>query len=212
LAGFPTALTHTRRAYASRTAQFLNWLVGQPNANSYGDPLKSPSARDFAVRDFKNFLKLEKQAKPSSVNLSLAALDYFYRSLGQAPPNCPREEIAKTAPQALTQADQRHLRRTLQSGRSKLDYALVTLLLYTSIRLSEAVALNLNDVSLSPRKAQIIIRAGKGNTYREVPLNTAVKTALSDWLEQRSQKFPETKQAVFFLNRRGLPLSARALD
>jgi integrase len=180
--------THTRRAYSTRAAQFLNWLADQPNANSYGDPLKSPSARDFAVKDFKTFLKLEKQAKPSSVNLSLAALDYFYRSLGQAPPNCSREEIAKTAPQALTQMEQRHLLRTLQSGSSKLDCALVNLLLYTGIRIGEAVALNLNDVSLAPRKAQIIIRTGKGNTYREVPLNTVVKTALTAWLEQRSRR------------------------
>jgi site-specific recombinase XerD len=202
--------SHTRRAYANRTAQFLTFLVDQ--TTSYGDPLTSTTARDFAVRDFKTFLKVEKQLKPSSVNLSLAALDYFYRSLGQAPPNCPREEIAKTAPQALTQMEQRHLLRTLQSDSAKLDNALINLLLYTGIRIGEAVALNLNDVSLSPRKAQIIIRTGKGNTYREVPLNTAIKTALSAWLEQRSQKFPKTKQIAFFLNRQGLPLSARALD
>jgi len=38
-------------------------------------------------------LKTVRKAKPASVNLSLAALDHFYRFLGLDPPDVAREDL-----------------------------------------------------------------------------------------------------------------------
>ncbi len=129
---------HTRRSYLSRTNLFLNFLLTQPL--SYGDPFHAELARDFAVRDFKNFLKTSHAATPASVNLTLAALDHFYAFIGLAKPKVSREELIKAAPQALNLAEQKHLLRILQTSASIRDRAVATLLLYTGLRLGVLVS------------------------------------------------------------------------
>ena len=53
-----------------------------------GDPL----ARDYAARDSKRYLKVERGLRLASVNLALASLDSLYRCLGLGSPNVRREE------------------------------------------------------------------------------------------------------------------------
>jgi len=51
-----------------------------------GDSLRDRHAASYAVRGFRAWLKGVRKARPASVNLSLAALDHFYRFLGLDPP------------------------------------------------------------------------------------------------------------------------------
>ena len=44
------------------------------------------------------------------------------------------------------------------------------------------------DVVMSPRKGKIIVRQGKGERRREVPLNSEARKALSDWLAYRGDE------------------------
>jgi len=92
------------------------------------------------------------------------------------------------------------------------DRAIAQLLFYTAIRLGECAALNLDDVRVSARKGIVIIRSGKGDTYREVPLNTEVREALRLWLKERNKRFPQTSDPAVFLNPKGKRLSARSID
>lgn len=62
---------NTKRTYRTRVSQFLEYLAATPA--EYGDPLDDLHARDYAMRDYKGYLKTVRKAKPSSVNLSLAA-------------------------------------------------------------------------------------------------------------------------------------------
>jgi len=201
---------HTRRAYLSRIRLFCSFLQNQPPL--YGNPFQNEFARDYAVRDFKTYLKTNRLAKPASVNLNLAALDHFYAFVGMSRPQVSREELAQIAPVALDLEEQKHFLRILQTSASGRDRAVATLLLYTGLRIAECVALNLEDVVLSERKGRVIVRSGKGNSYREVPINNQARKALQDWKEQRTSKFPDISLTAFFLTRQGQRLSCRALD
>ena len=68
------------------------------------------------------------------------------------------------------------------------DRALVLLLMFAGLRISEAVALDLDDIRVSTRKGTVIVRSGKRDAYREVPLNALVRATVTEWLEvgQRS--------------------------
>src|SRR5450755_1554509 len=70
----------TRREYARQVAGFVEWLAAGPARD--GDALADSVARDYAVRDFKRHLKLERRWSPASVNLALAAVDHFLRFVG----------------------------------------------------------------------------------------------------------------------------------
>src|SRR5438309_1763426 len=99
-----------------------------------------------------------------------------------------REDLPAQAPRALEPPEQKRFLRAVERCSSVRDRAIALLLFYTGLRISECAALTLNDVRLSSRKGLVMVRMGKGNTYREVPLNAEVRTALDAWLEQRKKQ------------------------
>jgi hypothetical protein len=80
LEGQPLA-PRSREAYAAHVSTYVGWLVGWLDAER---ALREPRARDFAARDFKRHLKLERRWAPSSVNLALAAVSWRRLDEGQA--------------------------------------------------------------------------------------------------------------------------------
>ncbi len=129
----PSSLAeHTRRTYRSRVAQFLDWLAHYECES--GDPLADP-ARDYAVRDYKRHLKTQRKLAASTVNLTLAAIDHFYRRLGLQAAEVRREDLPSLSSRALDEDEQRHLLRALERPADARDKALVMLALYAGLRL-----------------------------------------------------------------------------
>ncbi|HVC31872.1 MAG TPA: tyrosine-type recombinase/integrase [Chloroflexota bacterium] len=201
---------NSRRAYRGRVTHYCAYLAATPSVS--GDPLAEPHARDYAVRDFKAHLKTVRRAKPTSVNLALAAIDSFYGFLGLGHPQVRREDLPQAAPRALTADEQKQFLRAVERQARARDRAIATLFFYTALRLGECVALNTDDVALTARKGKVIVRSGKGDVYREVPLNSAVRAALTTWMAERRRLFPDSAEPALFLNRAGRRLSARAID
>src|SRR6266567_2197786 len=200
----------TRTAYRLQVRQYGAYLAQRPP--TLDDPLHTPFARDYAIRDYKSYLKIERQAKPTSVNLALAAIDHFHQFLGNDRPHVQREDLPAQAPRALKPEEQKAFLRAIERTSSVRDKALAQLLFYTAVRLGECAELNLDDVRTSARRGVVIIRSGKGDTYREVPLNAQVREALRIWLKERNTRFPQTSDPAFFLGAKGRRLSARAID
>ena len=78
--------------------------------------------------------------------------------------------------------------------------------------MGECAALNVDDVHVSARKGLVIVRSGKGETAREVPLNADVREVLKLWLKERTKRFPQIPEPALFLNLKGRRLSTRAID
>jgi integrase/recombinase XerC len=110
----------------------------------------------------------------------------------------------------LSEDEQRALLRAAEASRPR-DRAIVTLLLYTMPRLHELAALNIDDVSMSARKGLLVIRSGKGDLCREVPLNPSCRKALAAWLAERRERVSEGERALF-TGPQSRRLSARAVD
>ncbi len=195
----------TREAYAAVIAAFAGWLDGHDGG------LDGPRARDLAARDYKRFLKVERGLGPASVNQALAALDHFFRFLGLGAAIVQREELPRAAPRALSVEEQRLLLRAAEES-SPRDRAIVGLLLFTGVRLSEAAALQLADVRMSARKGVVVVRSGKGDAYREVPLNALVRRLLEEWLDVRRELAGNDGATAFLLSRTGAPLTKRSVD
>ncbi|MGP3919063.1 tyrosine-type recombinase/integrase [Nonomuraea sp. 10N515B] len=87
------------------------------------------------------------------------------------------------------------------------------LLFYSGLRIAELVALDETDVPLSARKGKVIVRNGKGETSREVPLlDATVRETVKGWKKERSQWLGAGGPALFLNRYRGGRLSARAID
>jgi len=209
LAGRPLA-DRSRREYARNVRVYCTWLAATPDRDGWqGDPLTDPLARDHAARDFRRYLQVEKRAAASTVNLALASLDALYRCLGLGRPHVRRDKPTLGAPRALDEAAQRRLLRAAE-GAPERARALVMLMLFTALRISEAVALDVDDVRILTRKGLLVV-IGKGEVQREVPLNALARQVLDEWLEQRKDVAADGERALF-VSRTGGRLSARSAD
>ncbi len=201
---------HTRRAYETRLQHFLGFLGSR--LNEYPEALTDHHTRDYLARDYKQYLKLSIKSSPQTVNAYLTAIDSFYTFLGLGKAKTSREDLPNLAPQALTPKEHKEFLRAVERCRRPRDQAIAILLLNTAVRISECKDLNLDDVLFTERKGLLKIRNGKGASYREIPLNSASRSALQEWLVERKSKFPKSKDNAFFLSNRGSRLSIDAID
>ena len=207
----------SREAYLAQVNGFVSWLASSEHG---GQALRAESVRDWAVRDYKRYLKKSRRQAPASVNQALAAIDNFYRSLGLGRPEVKREELPRVAPRSLAEAEQRRFLRAVQACPSARDRAIGTVFFYTGLRLAELADLDVADLSVSARRGRLRVRSGKGDAYREVPLNSACRASLDEWLKARAAQLaglgeeggPRAGTEALWLSRGGGPMSARAVD
>ncbi|SGO71543.1 phage integrase family protein [Mycobacterium tuberculosis] len=76
------------------------------------------------------------------------------------------------------------------------DIAIVYLLVYSGLRVSELVNLNREDVEIRERSGSLTVRKGKGNVSRKVPLPVEARLQLSRYLETRD----DDSSALFLSN------------
>ena len=199
----------SRRAYGSRLRCFLAWLS---TADTDGDPLTESSARDGAVRDYRAHLQTVAKRKPATINAHLAALADFYTRSGLGVPAAHRLDLPQTAPTALNAKNQTRWLRTCERWLDPRDRVLGYLPFYAGLRIGEAVALDLDDIELSARKGTIIVRAGKGSRYREIPAHPVLRENLAIWINDERPGWPATTEPALLLNRRGARLSTKGAD
>jgi integrase/recombinase XerC len=118
-------------------------------------------------------------------------------------------KAAKKLPRALSPDEaQRLLERDAADALARRDKAMLELPYSSGLRLSELIGLQVNDVSFEDRTVRL---TGKGAKTRIVPVGGPALAALRAWLESRAAlAAPET--TTLFLNYRGKPLSARAVQ
>lgn len=107
-------------------------------------------------------------------------------------------DVKNQAPKSLPRLDRLRLIRESDRSNKKRDYAIVTTLLHTGVRVSELTAFNRTDVEMSERKGNIVVRQGKGNRERDIPLNAETRRAIQKSLEEREDDHP----ALFISNRK----------
>ena len=216
LASQPLA-DRSRDAYLAQVRSFIEWLTASDHG---GEALSDSRGRDLAVRSYKRHLKTKRKWAPTSVNQALAAIDNFYRSLGLGRPEVPREGLAQVAPRALEAEEQRAFLRAVERCPSPRDRAIATVFFYTGLRLSELAALDVGDVSMSARRGRLRVRSGKGDAYREVPLNSVCRAALAEWMIVRARQLStlavledvEDEMNALWLSRTDARMGTRAVD
>ena len=186
---------------------YLAWLE---HADTDGDPLTHPGARDGAVRDYRTWLQTTARRKPATINTTLAALADFYTRTSLGPPSAQRLDLPQRAPRALDARDTTRWLRTVERWLSPRDRVIALLPFYAGLRLGETVALDLADVQMSARKGLITVRSGKGGRYREIPVHAGLREHLALWIGDERPGWPGAATSpALLLNRRGGRLSAR---
>lgn len=148
---------------------------------------------------------------PSSVARTLVSVRAFYRYLVregglEADPTARVGSPAR--PRSIPKAiSLEQVERLIESPPRDLlgrrDTAMLEVLYGAGLRISELVALDVDDVDLD--EGVVLVRSGKGGKGRMVPLGSAARKALDDYLVQTRPELATRGRggAALFLNSRG---------
>jgi integrase/recombinase XerC len=179
------ASTHTVRAYESDLTQFLTYL-----AKRLGKRRADLTPLDFAREHVRGFLgdRHTRGNSRASAARKLAAIRAFGRHLRRegalegdpaALVGTPRQD--HPLPAHLGETEMSRLLETPDTTRplGRRDRAILELFYASGLRLSELVALDVEDVNLSSRTVRVL---GKGRKERLVPFNRSTEEAVRAWL------------------------------
>ncbi len=202
---------HTRAAYVRDVGDFAAFLsrefLNRPPAE-----IAASDADVLAVRSYLAHLRSRGLSK-TSMGRHLSALRTFFAFLSREGRTSANPARAVATPRAG-----RSLPRTLSveetasvveagpvgaGGLTARDRALLELLYATGLRVSELVALDLEDIDLSSRQLRTL---GKGRKERILPFGAKAETALRLYLRER-----EPGEPALFLNAAGGRLTDRSV-
>jgi integrase/recombinase XerC len=176
----------TVEAYLTDLKKFIKWYQ-----ETAGELPEAASVGPLDIAEFKRHLQ-NRGYKPATVNRILQSLKIFFswaEEAGIAKDNpaggIKMIPVVKSAPRSLEPKERQALMRAVYRAGKERDIAIVTLLMHTGLRVSELCALTLDDIKLRERSGYLTIRSGKGNKYREVPLNLTARKALKNWFAVR---------------------------
>lgn len=193
---------HTKRNYLGRIKAYLEWLAASPEGTQ---ALEDAHERDFFIRDYKAHLLLSGRSS-ATVNAALASLDSFYQHLGLGPAKIRRQDLPAQAPKALEADEQRRFIREVMRSKSKRNQLIALVMVHAGLRIAEVAGLNVGDVFVTARKGELLVRCGKGNKQRRIPMNSELREAMLSYL--RGPQLPDTP---LFKSQRGTRISVNAV-
>ncbi|HHU92988.1 MAG TPA: tyrosine recombinase XerC [Halanaerobiaceae bacterium] len=176
----------------------------------------------YDITDFLADSILVDENSPVTRNRKLYSIRSFFKYL-------QKNEIIKENPALLIEASKTEIRSEpiymkLDEARRYIDaiikekginrtrdLAIVKLFLYTGLRVSELVNLNLDDIDFSNKSIKFF---GKGNKERTVPLHDDIIESINNYLEERQEIKIKNKgdQKALFISRHGRRINVRTVQ
>lgn len=162
---------------------------------------------DFAVKEG------EKDRSSATIARRLSSLYNFYQFLykrgiiGSAPERVERPKEEKSLPVILSFEEVERLLDAPDTSKESgmRDKAMLETMYATGLRVSELCALPLSSINAENRL--IVVRHGKGNKQRTVPISPFALEWLETYIHDFRSKNKGKKRKEVFLNLRGTPIS-----
>lgn len=115
----------------------------------------------------------------------------------------PIPKKPKRSPKFLSLKESVSLLKNIRGTHKIRDRAIIILFLYTGLRLSELININLSDI-----KNNILTIIGKGNKERQIPLNDICTNAINEYLKVR----PKVRSKKLFISQKKTGFTARGIQ
>lgn len=204
----------TIKQYSVSIKEYFQWFY-----ESYGDVEFKKLYREN-ILEYKNYLKNIKRSKRSgnnldakTVNSKLSALIKFNELLQADNIVVSKADLIKVqteiiSPTNITKKEVEEFRqRILQSEgcSAKRNYAIVTIMAYAGLRISEVLALKKVDVNTTAN--QIRVTDGKGEKQRTVIINSKIVSAIREY-----EKSDSVESEYLFHNSKGKILNPSTIN
>lgn len=201
---------HTLSNYQRHLQALIEWL--QARQVQQWSELNTPLVRQWALT-----LRKHKETSPRTISTKMSALRSFadwlvVRGILAANParGVALPKLGRPLPKNLD-VDQVHQLLNITDESDPLavrDRAMMELFYSTGMRLSELVALNVNDLDMDSRLVRVI---GKGNKERILPIGRLALEWLQKWLAVRTT-FSLEGETALFLSSRKRRITARMVE
>lgn len=175
---------NTVKTYRGVLYSFFNWLEGNNRSMQH--------LTNQDVQAYLDYLKSE-QRSVSTINKIFNTIKSFANSINKPEMMEGVQRIIdkdrETAPpESLDKNEINALLNTLNEDGNKRNKAIVYLLLYTGVRVSELCTLNRSDVQMSNQTGKLIVRNENG-IERVVPLSTVCIKHVKEYLQSRDDNY-----------------------
>ncbi len=174
----------TLKRYRSVFQRFLTWFKGVEHR-----PPELADLHPITLVGYRNWLQETDAA--ATVNTHVYALRTWcawlvanaYLAANPAARLKLLQQQPRAAPAALQPRQVHALLQAAQQTRYPArNTAILQMMLQTGLRIGECAALRWGDLAVGERHGTVLIRAGKGNQTRRVPLNQSIRQALANYV------------------------------
>jgi integrase/recombinase XerD len=178
------------RDYMSDLRLFMAWCERDWSDGNEGEIAFSPEnvATPTIIR-YRDYLQNDLGRKPATINRYLISIKrYFSWAVAQELVLRDPAQVVKYIPQTprppahLSDKEESNLMAAVNASKKSRDRTLIVLMLHTGLRVSEVCQLKWEDFVIGERSGRVSVK-GKGNKYREVPLNSTVRQAIQEYQE-----------------------------
>lgn len=174
----------TIRTYKTQLKRFFDWTV---KTGGNADPKEICTAD---ISEYRNYLQ-DLGRKPATVNTALAVIEAFCTWMvgeGYIDQN-PAKKVRKAQqvqepPKWLTKSQRGKLIRVVEKEKDVRNIAIMLTLLLAGLRSAELLALKHDDILIAERKGSIVVRQGKGNKRRVVPIERDLRYWLGKYMTE----------------------------
>ncbi|MGC8709057.1 MAG: site-specific tyrosine recombinase/integron integrase [Thermoplasmata archaeon] len=168
---------NTIKEYRSIVKNFLNFINKDPEDITQDD-----------IDKYREYMAIEKKYSKQTIYLSMKALQVFFRYARRD--DLTRLKAPKRSRKLPNYLNENEMRSLLESSKSNIrDYAIIMVLAYSGIRVSELCSLRIEDVDFSENV--IHVKSGKGDKDRMVVVDSRVMEVLKEYLrnEKRNEGY-----------------------
>lgn len=193
---------NTIKGYTLDIKQYIRWFK-----ESYDRDLTNLYRQN--VLEYISFLKNIKTLNAKTINHKISGLAKFNAFLIHEgiqneqvifKTDMMKVQTPYVSPTQITDIDVKKFLQDVLEDENKRNYAIVILLSYTGLRISEALSIKMADFNL--QTGECIIRNGKGEKQRVVLLNSKVVYALRDYLVERKTYSVAPKSPYLFISKK----------
>ena len=178
----------TVNTYIYHTKKFLDFIKKEPGFVAESD------AKRYVAHLMSN-----RKYGPSSVNLAISSLKFFYNEILQNPAfnGLKAPKMEKKLPTVLTKEEVKKMLNAAENPKHRL---LIEFMYYSGLRVSEGVSLKIDDLDLSEKMGKI--KHGKGNKERYIILSDNLISHLTDYLKNKK----DASNYIFSVNNRPITI------
>lgn len=158
--------------------------------DSYGSELKQLYRQN--ILDYKSYLLNIERVNAKTINAKLSALIKFNEFLidnkiqndivvSKKDNIKIQNEVASLATVSLSDVEQ--FRQNVLENEGNRNYAIVTIMAYAGLRISEVLALKMNDINFTSQ--ELIVKDGKGNKQRIVFIGDKIINSIKEYIKKR---------------------------